>query len=341
MAIRKVYSAKSEALDDRCVLVQCSSGAIDRTGEIVVQAGIEFPESVPVLWNHNGDKVYGRARPRLVGENLYAEVRFTKGGIDPAIDRVCAQVKDGDIDTVSIGFNAIEAEPMDPARPKGPKKFLRCELLELSFVSIPANPDAVVIERAAETETVMNKDGAPKQRKGLYEVGRLAFLLQDLSWLEECVEWEAEYEGDGSPLPAMLADIMRAMGDALLAMTAEEVAELLAEEAAETKAFRADRLKSFGTAVAGHIVANRKAGRVLSKASMSSLAEAHGHIEKGIGCLKALMDGATVDDGEAETTEKANDETEIQTSGGTGTDGTTSKAARLRELKSLQFSRIA
>ncbi len=75
---------------------------------------------------------------------------------------------------------------------------------------------------------------APKMTpKGLWQVAQLAYMLDDLAWLEECVEWEAEIEQDGSNLPDILADIMRQMGAALIAMTQEEVAELLGEEAME------------------------------------------------------------------------------------------------------------
>jgi hypothetical protein len=64
--------------------------------------------------------------------------------------------------------------------------------------------------------------------KGLWSVGRLASLLDDLRWLTSDATDEADYEGDGSTVPARLAASVRALGDALVAMAEEEVAEATA-----------------------------------------------------------------------------------------------------------------
>lgn len=356
MTIRKVFGAAATELGPRRVRVQCSSGAVDRTGEIVEQAGVSYAASLPVLWNHDPAMPIGRAYPARDGSgNLCAEVEFAPEGVSPKADEICGLVKAGVVDTVSIGFDPMDMEPMNPAKPKGPQKYMKAEWLELSFVSVPANRDAQVTERSLHTKgnesewkvgaskslpasdeeswdglaaakamldaagfdgddpdsvkarkgflaydsanpdlrgsyklpfadiidgklTVTKggvkaaasrlpqtaipqdvKDKAEKVlahykeklgmgesgkgagarvtkaavKKGLYQCSNLANILADLAWLEDVVEWEAECEGDGSPLPKMLADIMRAMGEALIAMTAEEVAELLGEEEAE------------------------------------------------------------------------------------------------------------
>ncbi len=63
MAIRKVFAAPATELGPRKVRVQCSSGAVDRMGEIIDQAGIQHAPSIPVLWSHDPEKPVGRAYP--------------------------------------------------------------------------------------------------------------------------------------------------------------------------------------------------------------------------------------------------------------------------------------
>lgn len=152
--------------------------------------------------------------------------------------------------------------------------------------------------------------------KGLYEVGELASLLNWLSWLEESVEWEAEMEADGSPLPDMLGAIMIAMGEALIMMTVEEVKELLGEEASEaTKGKFSAKVKDLSVglvkkdALAGFLASGRKSGRAISQANLDKLSTAHDHLTKGVACIKDLMDtGAVIGEPEPEdppTTDKA------------------------------------
>ncbi|OJW26689.1 MAG: hypothetical protein BGO51_06495, partial [Rhodospirillales bacterium 69-11] len=45
--------------------------------------------------------------------------------------------------------------------------------------------------------------------KGIYDIARLACVIDDLLWLQESIQWEAVYEADGSSLPADLQTILR------------------------------------------------------------------------------------------------------------------------------------
>lgn len=69
--------------------------------------------------------------------------------------------------------------------------------------------------------------------KGLYEVGRLAEMLQSLAWLKEAAQNEKEREGDDSEVPDQLCDAISELGDALKAMTGEEVDELMRQIGAD------------------------------------------------------------------------------------------------------------
>ncbi|HVI92288.1 MAG TPA: hypothetical protein VM659_28620 [Dongiaceae bacterium] len=64
--------------------------------------------------------------------------------------------------------------------------------------------------------------------KGLYDVAQLACLLDQLGWLQYCAEDEAEWEGDDSLVPGMLANLLQAGAEALMAMAKEETDEALA-----------------------------------------------------------------------------------------------------------------
>jgi hypothetical protein len=107
-------------------------------------------------------------------------------------------------------------------------------------------PDDVKADAKAVLESYKSDDSraaalvpfVPKPRaggaavRGLYEVAWLAQSIAELDYLQWCVQMEAEYEGDGSTLPAKLLAILKDAGAALVAMTQEEVDEMIAERPA-------------------------------------------------------------------------------------------------------------
>lgn len=237
MALKqKSLIAQSTALaEQRQVRVVCSTGEIDRDGEIMVQGGLEFGayrQNPVVLWAHDVRTPIARCLEiGQVGDRTEALVQFPEPGVSAKADEIYGLIAAGVINGVSVGIDPIEVEPVDPAKPRGPLKYLRAELCEFSFVSIPAVRSARVVERAAG-HTLHARLAGSLVRKGLWDVASLACIIGDLGWLTESVEWEAAAEQDGSQVPAMLGAALRQLGDALVAMSAEEVAELLAQYAA-------------------------------------------------------------------------------------------------------------
>jgi HK97 family phage prohead protease len=242
--IRGIVPAEIRALGDDEVEVVMSTGTVARDGHILVPEGavLDNYRSNPIfLWMHDQKTPVGRAEEIAVdGETIRARVRFAPPGISADADKVRGLVKSGIVRAVSVGFDAIEGKPIDPAKPRAGQRFTRWELLECSFVSVPADPGAVVTARDMETEmpeatpavaaatTPADLAGTLQRSiRSLWDVGRIACLLDDLGWAQACAAFETALEGDASQVPALLAKAMQALGEALITMTQEEVAELL------------------------------------------------------------------------------------------------------------------
>lgn len=70
-------------------------------------------------------------------------------------------------------------------------------------------------------------DYQPELEKGLWTVSNFACLLEQLACMADGVDWEAEYEGDGSDLPMKMRAALKPLALAFLAMAEEEANEAL------------------------------------------------------------------------------------------------------------------
>jgi len=140
---------EDSGLADRQVKARCSGAAVDRYGDIVMQAGIDlgpFRASPTILWEH--DTSFPIARAIWIGlenGNLTSIAQFPPAGTDETSDRIYRLIKaDVPLD-VSIGFLPTETEPINPGDPWGGTRYLRCELLEWSVCSLGAQRDSRII----------------------------------------------------------------------------------------------------------------------------------------------------------------------------------------------------
>lgn len=150
--ITKFLPANISALGDRQVRTVCSAESVDRQGDIVVQAGIQLANFQKtggvVLWNHDSSEPVGRALTiAVVDGKLTSLVQFAPEGASPKADSVFQLVKARIVNSASIGFRPIKSEPIDTRDPWAGTRYLTCELCEFSFVSVPAQVDATVLER--------------------------------------------------------------------------------------------------------------------------------------------------------------------------------------------------
>jgi len=173
--IRKFYSdgTMQTLADRRQVKITCSSASVDLEGEIIDQAGVDltrFRMNPVVLWGHNPNMPIARAMNiELENGRLVAMVQFPPSGISERSDEVFGLVSCGVVNGISIGFLPVKSVPLDQGNPKkGPQRYQQSMLLEISFVSLPANPDALVSARS------MPADASRAARQRAVEVLKLA-----------------------------------------------------------------------------------------------------------------------------------------------------------------------
>lgn len=121
-----------------------STADVDRYGEVVDQSGWDlsyFKTNPVVLWGHDYyalpigicDSI------EVVGGKLVAKGRFASAEANPLAQQIRKLYDAGIVRATSVGFIVHETEG---------NTITKAELLEFSFVSIPANPHALTVEEA-------------------------------------------------------------------------------------------------------------------------------------------------------------------------------------------------
>lgn len=153
-----------------------STNVLDRMGDVITQDGWvldNYTKNPVILWGHNVKEErppIGKALKVWVDgkqqrtKKLMFQVKFDLQ--DSFAAEIFRKVKDGFINTVSVGFLPTEWEEMDKGQgPFGGRKYTKQELLELSFVPVPANPEAIVALRSLSQE---DKRFEPVELQDLY-----------------------------------------------------------------------------------------------------------------------------------------------------------------------------
>ena len=155
MMMRFMVPAEISTLGDDEVRVIMSTASLARDGHILVPQGCRldnYRKNPIVLWSHNADQPLGNAEDISANTSQIASrVRFAPLGISPKADEIRGLTKANVIRCTSIGFDPIVMEPLDPKKPRGGQRISVWELLELSFVSIPADTGAMVTARALKS----------------------------------------------------------------------------------------------------------------------------------------------------------------------------------------------
>lgn len=160
------FVAKQQTISEADAEYVLSDGEPDRTGDVIEAKGWEIGAFSPIaLFNHNRDAVIGKwENVKVKAGKLVGKLVLADPGTSPIVDMVRAFIRQGILETVSVGFRPLESEPMDPKEPWGALRFTKQELLEASIVAVPANPRARRIAKQylsdAETDRLFAKPGA-------------------------------------------------------------------------------------------------------------------------------------------------------------------------------------
>lgn len=122
------------------------ANTLDRDGETLDTSGVTVSEPLTLQIDHDRSvlKTVGQVTGiRWVGRRLRGVLTFAPEGVSEVADQVYRQVAAGITTTTSIGFRAQPTQA-----PEGHIVWRNVELYELSFVSVPSSPGALVDQRA-------------------------------------------------------------------------------------------------------------------------------------------------------------------------------------------------
>lgn len=149
MTIEKAWSLlEVKAVDeDRRVLTGwATTPTMDRVSDIVEPSGMVMRGPVKLHLYHKHDLPVGSVsfgKPSKAGVPFEASIPDVKeaGTVRERVNEALHSLKYKLLDAVSIGFRSLESEPIAGTYGTRYKKW---EILELSLVGVPANPEALV-----------------------------------------------------------------------------------------------------------------------------------------------------------------------------------------------------
>ena len=121
----------------------------DRVNDLVVQRGWHLENflqnPVALLSHQQSDLPVGIWKNlRVQGDALLGDLQLAAKGTSRMADLARGLIEQGILRAVSVGFKPLKAEPI---KPRG-MKYLEAELLEVSLVSVPAHPRAVMVAKS-------------------------------------------------------------------------------------------------------------------------------------------------------------------------------------------------
>lgn len=148
----RAYSAlhvKEFTEDSQYVYIKgiASTPTVDRMGDIVNPMGAQFKTPMPLLWHHRHGEPVGEvtlAKPTKNGIPFEARIPVIKdlGILKDRLDEAAQSLKYKLVNFVSIGFTAVEGAVK--ILETGGYHFEKWNWMELSLVTIPAQPEAMI-----------------------------------------------------------------------------------------------------------------------------------------------------------------------------------------------------
>lgn len=289
---RRAYSAltvKTVDEDRRIIRGVATTPAVDRVGDIVEPLGVSFKNPLPLLWQHQHDKPVGTVKfdkPTKDGITFEAELPVIKeeGTLRDRIEEAWQSLKAGLVRATSIGFRAIEYAFMD----EGGIRFIKSEVYELSLVTIPAQPEAVITSLknmdAAGVALVKQFDiGAPAAsgNAGADEHSGLMAANPGASGAKQVgkgAHAPTTPSATTKKLPSHKGNIMKTIAEQIAALESKRAAhaarmeEIMTKSVEEGRSTEADEQEEFDTleAEVEQIDADLKRFRALEKAKAAA-----------------------------------------------------------------------
>lgn len=159
---QRAYSAfEVKALDvsKRTFKGWATTPSVDRVGDVINPLGASFKNPLPLLHQHRHDAPIGLVRfgkPTAKGIEFDAEIPSIDepGPLKDRLDTAWGEIQHGLVRAVSIGFRPIKYA----FKEDGGIDYQEVEIYELSSVSIPALPDAVITQVKSMAGGVLPRD---------------------------------------------------------------------------------------------------------------------------------------------------------------------------------------
>lgn len=282
-SIKAIKEASAE--DTGTFRMVISTDDVDRHGEIVVQEGINtdnYLQNPIVLWGHNSWE-----HPVGITTKIYLEKDGTKtktiaeGKFAPTEDgqELRKLYEAGMLNTSSIGFIPLEYEG---------NKITKCELLEWSFVSIPANPYAQAIRSMGLSISKLVEKGVMTLKEG-------ESIETSETGEEKIVEEPKKEEGEEEKKPEV-EEPKEAVEGTMDNIVVNENEKTFTVNVAEGKSIKFSMTEEFMKSLKERFFAEEKAGRVLSKANLEKVKSAISALEE---VVKIAEDTSSEDEGKS------------------------------------------
>jgi phage head maturation protease len=140
----------------RTIRYVASDETVDRYGDVIRAEGWDlsnYEGNNVLLWGHDHKlPAIGTTKAWVEGTRLMADATFWPEGVSEFADQLWRMAEHGGLKAVSVGFmpTKMPNEIKDPETNEwtGGFEFIAQDLLELSVVSVPANPAALALARS-------------------------------------------------------------------------------------------------------------------------------------------------------------------------------------------------
>ena len=98
-----------------------------------------------ILWMHDPHNPVARCTHIGIADGaLRGTGQFPPTGTTALADEICGLLKSGVVNAVSVGFEPIDTEPLDPKKPRCGLRILTSSLMEISLVAVGADTNALI-----------------------------------------------------------------------------------------------------------------------------------------------------------------------------------------------------